>query len=571
MESQPNLPANLPARFDARRLAANLEALGKVDRALARRLSWPCGSDHVGFGPDGALVLHWRRTPLRIDLPKGEGRSAPRRAAADDSSTGWLFGLGQGEPIEAALAAEPARPWIAWERDPWLLRLTLARLDLTAAIASGRLKLALGTDLLAFVGRSDGAPGGPIHVHPTLGQVYSRELQLLEAGADSADVLLAEGGLFVDQLGAALVRRGHSVFTVDLERLSLEELSHGVRQSGARKLFAINYTHGLAEFAAEAGLELFVWEIDPSLDELRPLAGSSERTRIFTYRASHVAGFQSSGFEHVQHLPLAADAHLRQPVALEGAEKQRYGVPLAFVGSSMVAEAGQYRAAFLDLCAAVRGETNRAAESTRLDALLERQRARPNSYQLADWIERVYGDVLQAARAAAPGSNPVRLLADVAAADKRLVLVGALGSRGIHVWGDSGWDLLGEFGVHYRGPAGHQRELNRIYSGGGIQLDVNRIYQPDIVTMRVFDVLACGGFCLTEHSRELDALFDVGVELDSYRGPEELIAKVDHYLAHPDEARAIAARGLAAVKKRHTIDLRLDTMLRAQVSALSAA
>lgn len=566
MESHPTLPANLPPRFDARRLAANLDALGRVNRALARRLAWPCGSDHVGFGPDGAVVLHWRRTPLRIDLEGPRELPAPRRPAGDAASPGWLFGLGQGEPIEAALASDPTRTWIAWERDPWLLRLTLARLDLTDAIRSGRLQFALGSDLLA-----PRPADGPIHVHPTLGQVYARELSLLEAGAGSADVLLAEGGLFVDQLGAALARRGHSVFTVDLERLSLEELGHCVRESGARKLFAINYTHGLAEFAAEAGLELFVWEIDPSLDELRPLAGSSERTRIFTYRAAHVAQFRASGFEHVQHLPLAADTELRQPVALEGADKQRYGVPLAFVGSSMVAEAGQYRTAFLDLCAAVRGEASRAAEATRLDALLERQRARPTSYQLVEWIERIYGDVLAAARATAPGSNPVRLLADVAAADKRLVLVGALGSRGIHVWGDSGWDLLGEFGVHYRGPAGHQRELNRIYSGGGVQLDVNRIYQPDIVTMRVFDVLACGGFCLTEHSRELDALFDVGVELDSYRGPEELIAKVDHYLAHPGEARAIAARGLAAVRERHTIDLRLDAMLRAQASALSAA
>ena len=33
--------------------------------------------------------------------------------------------------------------------------------------------------------------------------------------------------------------------------------------------------------------------------------------------------------------------------------------------------------------------------------------------------------------------------------------------------------------------------------------DVNRIYQPDVVPLRVFDVLACGAFLIAEHSEAL--------------------------------------------------------------------
>ena len=73
------------------------------------------------------------------------------------------------------------------------------------------------------------------------------------------------------------------------------------------------------------------------------------------------------------------------------------------------------------------------------------------------------------------------------------------------------------------------------------------MYQDDIVTMRVFDVLACGGFVLAERSSALAELFEIGAEVDCYASADELEAKVAHYLAHPDSARAIARRGREAV------------------------
>ena len=58
--------------------------------------------------------------------------------------------------------------------------------------------------------------------------------------------------------------------------------------------------------------------------------------------------------------------------------------------------------------------------------------------------------------------------------------------------------------------------------------------------MRVFDVLACGGFVLAERSPALAELFEIGAEVECYASADELEAKVAHYLAHPEAARAIA-------------------------------
>ena len=115
----------------------------------------------------------------------------------------------------------------------------------------------------------------------------------------------------------------------------------------------------------------------------------------------------------------------------------------------------------------------------------------------------------------------------------------------------------------YAGPAGHRLELSRIYAASRVNLDVGRLYQNDIVPMRVFDALACGGFVLAEHTPDLEELFEIGVEVAAYRDEADLRARAAWYLEHPEEARAIARRGRAAVLERHAIRARVAHMLAA--------
>jgi spore maturation protein CgeB len=153
-----------------------------------------------------------------------------------------------------------------------------------------------------------------------------------------------------------------------------------------------------------------------------------------------------------------------------------------------------------------------------------------------------------------------RWAGEIAAAEKRLAYVARLGRFGARVWGDEGWRAIAD-GAVYEGPAGHGLELTKIYCASQINVDVGRLYQSDIVTMRVFDVLACGGFVLAERSSALGELFEIGVEVECYATADELEAKVAHYLANPGAAHAIAQRGRAAVLQRHTIAARVARML----------
>ena len=333
-----------------------------------------------------------------------------------------------------------------------------------------------------------------------------------------------------------------------------------------RVIAAINYTEGLAELAATHGCRLVCWEVDPttSAPPRCLAAAASESAFLFTYRRAQVAELRAGGFNHVEYLPLAADLDRRAPVPLTAGERARYGTPVSFVGSSMQPQAAGFRQSFVaTVAAAARPGANAAADGAALlDEVLAEQRRDFTRFVVPEVLERRAPELARARPDLL--SQLARWAGEIAAAEKRLAYIGRLGRFGVCVWGDDGWRAAQSAGLacHYRGPAGHGLELTKIYCASLINVDVGRVYQDDMVTMRVFDVLACGGFVLAERSPALAELFEIGVEVECYASPDELEAKVAHYLAHPDAARAIALRGREAVCARHGIDARVAHMLR---------
>ena len=111
------------------------------------------------------------------------------------------------------------------------------------------------------------------------------------------------------------------------------------------------------------------------------------------------------------------------------------------------------------------------------------------------------------------------------------------------------------------GYAGHKYEINKIYNASLINIDINRIYQSDMVNMRVFDIMACGGFIIVEYSEDLKELFEIDCEVVTFKTLNELVEKVEYYLANTDEVREISYRGMKAVRERHTIQDRVKHMV----------
>jgi len=542
-------------------LSANLQAVIAANRGLAERLCLPVGNDHVQPDPDGTVRYRRHKTWHPLNLSAEQCDEAIAGVEADDDVL--LFGLGTGDLLQRLLERCSKGTVAAWERDPWLLRQVLEQRDYGKLIRSGRLIFSLGIDILDFVPALK--LGGKLVTHPLLGQVYDNELRLLRDGRGERAALLCEGGLLVDDMAAALRDEGYSVATWDISALAPDELMHTASRLQPQLVASINYSHGLAEACEDAKLPLLVWEIDPATDAIQKTHATST-SHIFTYRAAQQKAYRDAGFPRVEYLPLAANCQRRQPVKLQDSELDRYGSRISFVGSSMVSQGEQFRARFVQLYQIWRGGDSATAEeeaTTLMAGILELQSEDWSDYRIPQLVDEHLSRFAADMASQDPADHPTVLLAEMAAADKRLAVTANLGQVEIAVWGDEGWKCTEEYGVRYMGPAGHRDELNRIYSGSTINLDIGRIYQSDIVTMRVFDALACGGFVLAEHSEPLAEMLDIGSEIESYASLEELLQKVEHYLEHPEEARAIAQRGMERVRRDHTIVGRLRYMLSA--------
>ena len=131
---------------------------------------------------------------------------------------------------------------------------------------------------------------------------------------------------------------------------------------------------------------------------------------------------------------------------------------------------------------------------------------------------------------------------------------------------------LKRYGVRYHGwlanaaaPAAFARHMATVHVP-------RRFYVrqlPGIPTIRVFEALACGIPLVSAPWEDSEGLFTVGEDLLMVRSGEAMTRALRSLRADPDLRRALAERGLATIRARHTCSHRVDELL-AIVARLAA-
>ncbi|MBI4386195.1 MAG: glycosyltransferase [Elusimicrobia bacterium] len=105
--------------------------------------------------------------------------------------------------------------------------------------------------------------------------------------------------------------------------------------------------------------------------------------------------------------------------------------------------------------------------------------------------------------------------------------------------------------------------LAAAYSASRICVNVHSHGAYD-VNMRVFEAAACGTLVVTEDRPMVRELFTVDgpeAEVAVYSNARELTEKVEYFLAHEDERRAVAIRGMERARRDHTYECRMKRVL----------
>jgi len=106
--------------------------------------------------------------------------------------------------------------------------------------------------------------------------------------------------------------------------------------------------------------------------------------------------------------------------------------------------------------------------------------------------------------------------------------------------------------------------INSLYNQHHMVLNINQAPNTEHgANLRTFEVPAAGAVLLTQHSRDLDALYEPGHEVLSYTSSEQLVDTYQRATADPQPLATIAAAGLKRTLAQHTFTHRAAALLRA--------
>lgn len=138
--------------------------------------------------------------------------------------------------------------------------------------------------------------------------------------------------------------------------------------------------------------------------------------------------------------------------------------------------------------------------------------------------------------------------------DNRVEALRRLTRHDLRIWGAPAFARIPELAPYYRPEPVYGLKKSKIYSAARIVLNIEDAEkQVNAISVRVPEVLACGGFVLTEGRADLDRTPLVeGESVVSFRCLDEMTDKVDYYLGHPNERDAISRHGREVVLEHMT-------------------
>lgn len=349
----------------------------------------------------------------------------------------------------------------------------------------------------------------------------------------------------------------------------VEWLIEQIHRQPPELLFSINYFPVLAEACHQTDIPYVCWNCDGSLLAMYHESVFYDTNRIFTFDRECVTRFRKIGVSCIWHLPLGVNArrldqlfsnshiHSQSPVCTKG-----YNI--SFIGSlytknsfdDIADKLPPYLAGYLD------GALS-AQQAVSGGNLLE-QLLTPQICQQLEEItqyhrsERSFADIRQLFSSTVLGFKAANL--------QRCQILNALSKAGrtwspqtqVHLFTTD--SIQGLPLVQQHSSVDYFQEMPFIFRHSSINLNSTVPTIQTGIPLRVWDVLGCGGFLLSDYQAELADYFQSEKHLSVFEDTEELLDKAAFYLAHDEIRQNIAAKSQKLVCTNHTWDIRLSQM-----------
>lgn len=388
---------------------------------------------------------------------------------------------------------------------------------------------------------------------------YMRLLVLRWACFTQADVeeTLQRMGIEVDTFDTPINR------SVYKDEYFLEHAKKKIREKPYDAVFSVNYIASLSEACNQCEVPYIAWSYDSPLNIGYIHILKYPTTHVFTFdREECKRIWRCYDANNVHHLPLAVNVRRFDSYYLSAAERARFKADIAFVGQlydsifeEIISVLPDYYKAYFNAMNDVQFDTY--GLDTIFDGLstdIMKEISTPEFRKSLDELYLKEGTPDTEETEVSPGVMRY-LMEQYVTHRERITVLELLGRHyDVHFYSYQDNQILRN--VQKCGPLIWDREMPKAFKQAKINLNISLRTIITGIPQRCLDVMAAGGFLLSNYQEELAELVPTDA-CEMYGSIGEAYEKAGYYLTHDSEREKIAARGREVMLRDFTYEDRL--------------
>lgn len=369
---------------------------------------------------------------------------------------------------------------------------------------------------------------------------------------------------------------GHTVDNIEQELGSYDVspefervIEEKIRGAHYDMVFTVNYFPLISNVCERTGVNYVSWTCDNPLISMYHESVFHACNYIFTFDKTNYLEFRGMGVKHIWYLPLAVDTERMDALlgapeetgrrkAAQDPEMQKYRGDVAFVGSlyernsydKIKSRLPEYLRGYFD--AVMEAQLNISGANIVEPMLTTNILEQLQEYFQLEKSEGSFSDLGLIFQTTVLGFK-------IAEIERRRALIELSKHYKVNVYSNS--DVSDLLRIQYCGSVDYWSEMPKVFRMSKINLNFTIPNIKSGIPLRIWDVLGCGGFLLTNYQAEIPYYFKEGEDLVCFDGLEDLCEKVGYYLEHEEERKRIAWNGYRKVREKHSYIERIRTIL----------
>ena len=369
---------------------------------------------------------------------------------------------------------------------------------------------------------------------------------------------------------------GHTVDNIEQELGSYDVspefervIEEKIRGTHYDMVFTVNYFPLISNVCERTGVKYVSWTCDNPLISMYHESVFHDCNYIFTFDKTNYLEFRGMGVKHIWYLPLAVDTERMDALlgvpeevgrwkVAQDPEMQKYRGDVAFVGSlyernsydKIKNRLPEYLRGYFD--AVMEAQLNISVANIVEPMLTTNILEQLQEYFQLEKSEGSFSDLGLIFQTTVLGFK-------IAEIERRRALIELSKHYKVNVYSNS--DVSDLLRIQYCGSVDYWSEMPKVFRMSKINLNFTIPNIKSGIPLRIWDVLGCGGFLLTNYQAEIPYYFKEGEDLVCFDGLEDLCEKVGYYLEHEEERKRIAWNGYRKVREKHSYIERIRTIL----------